>query len=92
MAQLIENEPVMGVFRTWKMEKRLQHALDMGRSEQVEAARDQRYVLKRIVDHDRQMIGGRRVLARNDDVAEEERIDGDPARLAVWSASVLFEA
>ena len=42
----------------------------MGCREQIVAARDERDVLKRIVDHDGEMIGRRHFLARQNDVAE----------------------
>ena len=47
----------------------LQQAMHAGRPEQVLAAHHVGDALQGVVDHDRQMVAGRRLLAREDDVA-----------------------
>ena len=53
--------------------------MQMRRRLQVLAARDQRHPLHRVVVRDAKMIAGRRVLARQHDVAEQRRIADDTA-------------
>ena len=72
----------MGVAGCGQSEQCLKHPLRMSRGEQVGAARDQRDALLRIIDHDREVIGCRRLLASEDNVAEQERIDIDRPKLA----------
>ena len=54
-----------------------------GRPEQVLAAHHLGDALQGIVDHDRKMIAGRRLLARQDDIAPSFRPGGDRAGFAV---------
>ena len=60
---------VMVVARRRQAEQRLEQAVDVRRLEQVGAAHDVGDALRGIVDGDREMIGGRRILAREHDVA-----------------------
>ncbi len=76
----------MRIARHRQIQQRLQNSLHMRRREQVVAARDQRHTLKRVVDDDRKMIRRRHLLARQHDVAEQPRIDGDGAMLALGPA------
>ena len=55
----------------------------MRRGAQVDAARHQRHPLQRIIDRDREMIAGRRLLARQHDVAERGGIGRDPPTVLV---------
>ena len=48
--------------------------------------------LQGVVDHDRQMIAGRRLLARQDDVAPGLRMGGDDTGLAVGAFAMLDPA
>ena len=71
------------VARRRQAEQGLQQPVDMRRLEQVGAAHHVGDALPRIVDGDREMIGGGRILAREHDVAESLRLGGDIARLGV---------
>ena len=58
--------------------------MDVGRGEEIRAARHQSDALQRVVDADRKMVARRRILARQHHVAERERIGGNPARRFVF--------
>ena len=76
----IQDQAVMGIGRFGQGQQRLQQPLDMGGGQQILAPRHQGHALKSIVHHHRQMIGGRHVLARQHQIAEQQRIDGDGLR------------
>ena len=86
---IIENETVVPVGGLRQAEQRLQQPMHAGRPEQVLAAHHLRHALQGVVDHHREMIAGRRLLARQDDVAPGFRPGGDNAGLAVRAFAVL---
>ena len=71
---------VMAIKRRRQVEQRLQQAMDMGRGEEIGAARHQRHALQRIVDRHREMIARRRILPRQHHIAQRQRIGRDGAR------------
>ena len=80
------------VVRRRQAEQRLEQAVDVGAVEQVAAADDVGDTQSGVVDGDGQMIARRRVLAGEDDVAEQaglgHHLAGDPARTAGPPASI----
>ncbi len=68
----------MAVARRRQAEQRLQQAVDVGRGEQIGAARHQRDALQRVIDGDREVIARRHLLAGQHDVAQRRRIGLDP--------------
>ena len=59
----------MVVARLRQAEQRLQQPMHAGRVKQVASAHHIGHALRGIVDHDREVIAGRRLLARQDHVA-----------------------
>ena len=78
----VEDQPVVVIDRRRQIEQRLQHAVHAGRPEQVLAAHHMGDALHRVVEHDREMIAGRRLLAADDHVAPGRGIGRDLAGLA----------
>ena len=76
------------IARRRQAEQRLQQAMDAGGVKQVLPAHHVGDALRGVVDHHRQMIAGRRLLARQDDVAPGGRIGGDDAGFAAGPAPV----
>ena len=70
---------MMVVSRGRQVQQRLEQAMDMRPLEQVDTANDVGNALRRIIDSDGEMIGGRRLLAGEDDVAGLCRVGLDPA-------------
>ena len=64
------DERVVEIGRLGQAQQNLQQALDRRRAAQVGAAHDERHAACGIVDDAGEMIGGGRVLARQDDVVE----------------------
>ena len=91
-ALLVQDQPVMGVSGRRQSEQRLQQALDMGGREQIVAARHQRDALEGIVHHHGQMIGRGHLLARQHDVAEQQRIHRDAPVSPLARAALLEES
>ena len=85
----VENQPVVPVGRLRQAEQRLQQPMHAGRPEQVLAAHHLGHALQGVVDHHREVIAGRRLLAREDDVAPGFRPGGDRAGLALGTFAVL---
>ncbi len=73
----------MVVARYLQAEQRLQQAVDMGRGEEILAARHQGDALQRVVDGDGEMVARRHLLAREHDVAVARRIGPHGLRLLV---------
>ena len=67
----------------------LQQTVHARRPEQVLAAHDVGDALQRIIDHDRQMIAVRRLLAREDNVAPGFRPGNQGSDLAVRACALL---
>jgi len=88
----IEHEAVVPVGRRRQAEQGLQQPMDAGRPEQVHAPHDLGHALKGIVDHDREVIAGRHLLAREDDVAPGLRAGGDRPDLAIGTTPVVQKA
>src|ERR1041385_4754315 len=80
---VVQHQPMVAVDRFRQIQQFLQQAMHRCRREQVEAARHMRDALQRVVDYHRKMIAGRRLLAREDDVAPRLRLGGHRAGLAV---------
>ena len=57
--------------------------MDVRRGQHVDAARHQGDALQMIVDRDREMIAGRRILARDHEVAHQQRLALDAAQRLV---------
>ncbi len=70
------------IARRRQAEQRLQQPVHGGGVEQVAPAHHVGDALRRVVDHDGEVIAGRRVLARQDDVAPGGGIGGDGAGFA----------
>ena len=92
------DERVMEIGRLVQPEQGLQQALGRGRRAQILAAHDQGDARRRIVDDAGEMIGGRRVLAGEDGIAEIAMLAfepdaaflaqlGNPARLSAAAES-----
>jgi DNA-3-methyladenine glycosylase II len=79
----VGHQRVMMIGGLGQPEQRLQEAVHMGGRQQVLAASHQRHALQRIVERDREMVAGGRVLARQDHVAQEGRIDRDAPMRAI---------
>ncbi len=88
----IADQPVVPVGRLRQAEQRLQQPVDAGRPEQVLAAHHLRHALQGVVDHHREVIAGRRLLAREDEVAPGLRPGGHRAGLAIGTFAVLDPA
>ncbi len=73
----------MGILRRSVAQQILQQCVDMGRRQQVDAARHQGDALQVIVDRDREMVAGRRVLAGDHEVAHQPRLAFDPSQRLV---------
>ena len=71
LARGIGEQRVVTIDRRRQIEQGLQQTMDVGRGEQVAAADDVGHALRGIVDDDGEMVAGRRVLAGEDDVAED---------------------
>lgn len=88
-ALIVVDELMVMEFRLGEIEERLQETVHVGRRQEVFAPGDVRDVLGRIVADDGEMVGGANVLAGENDVAEEERVDGSFAMFEVvegqWS-------
>ena len=67
--------------RLWQPEKILEQTMQAGGMEQVLTAHHMGDALMRIVDHDRKVIAGGNILARQDDVAPRRRIGQNHAGL-----------
>jgi len=63
----------MPIARLAKAEQRLQQAVDRGRGEQVPATHDVSHALKRVIDHDGQMVARRQIAPAEDNVAPNLR-------------------
>ena len=87
-----EDQPVVMINRRRQAEQYLQHPVHAGRPEQVLAAHHVGDALQGIVDHHREVIAGRRLLAADDDVAPGRRIGGDVADLAAGTYPDLLPA
>ena len=88
----IEDQAVVPVGRLRQAEQRLQQPMDAGRPEQVLAPHHLGHALQGVVDHHREVIAGRRLLARQDDVAPGLRPGGHRAGLAIGTFAVLDPA
>ena len=82
-ALIVVDELMVMEFRLGEIEEGLQETVRVGRRQEVFAPGDVRDVLGRIVADDGEMVGGANVLAGENDVAEEERIDGGFAMFEV---------
>ena len=82
-ALIVVDELMVAEFRLGEIEELLQEAVHVGRRQEVFAPGDVRDVLGRIVADDGEMVGGANVLAGENDVTEEERIDGGFAMFEV---------
>ena len=88
----VEHEAVVPVGRLRQAEQMLQQPVHAGRPEQVGAAHHLGDALQGVVDHHREVIAGRRLLAREDDVAPAFRPGGHRAGLAIGTVAVLGPA
>lgn len=79
------------VGRLRQAEQRLEQSLDMRRCKNILTAGDERHALIGIVDDDREMVGGRRVLARKDDVSKEAWVDGNRFARAARTLPLFVE-
>ena len=61
------------ITRPGKAEKRLQHAMDCRRGDEVAPARDVRHTLQRVVDHHRQVIARSQIATLQDNIAPNLR-------------------
>ena len=86
---LVADQSMMPVGRLGQAEQTLQQAVHARGMKQVLAAHDVRDPLQRVVDHDREVIAGRRLLARQDDVAPGLRAGGDCPRFAIGAFALL---
>ncbi len=82
----------MPVGRLRQTEQPLQQPMHAGRPEQVLAPHHIGDALQGVVDHHREVIAGRRLLARQDDVAPGLRPGGHRAGLAVGTLAMLDPA
>ena len=73
LSLVVGEQRVVAVFRHVEAEQRLEQAVNMGRLEQVGAAGDQAHPLDGVVDRDREVVAGGRVLAGQHRVAEDFR-------------------
>ena len=76
----VEHEAVVPVGRLRQTEQMLQQPVHAGRPEQVRAPHHLGDALQGVVDHNREMIAGRRLLAREDDVAPGLQAGPQPPR------------
>ena len=88
----VEHEAVVPVGRLRQTEQLLQQPVHAGRPEQVRAAHHLGDALQGVVDHHREVIAGRRLLAREDDVAPGFRPGGHRTGLAIGTFAVLGPA
>src|SRR5882757_8100349 len=88
----VRHQPMMTVNRSRQPQQRLQQPVHAGRPEQVPAPHHVRDRLQRVVDHHRQMIAGRRLLTRQDDVAPGFRPGDDGTVVAVGAFAKLGPA
>ena len=79
----VVDELMVMEFRLGEIEERLQETVHVGRRQEVFAPGDVRDLLGRIVADDGEMVGGANVLAGENDVSEEERVDGGFAMFKV---------
>src|SRR5580658_3600566 len=79
------------VARSRNFQQSLQHTLYMRSPEQITPARDKRNSLLRIIQNDCEMIGRGRLLACENHVAEQERIDRNGLLVAPPTGFDLFE-
>src|SRR5581483_9910019 len=77
VASLVADQAMMAIGRLGQPKQLLQQAVHAGGVEQILAADQFGDALQGVVDHDGEMIAGRRFLAREDDVAPGLRIGGD---------------
>ena len=83
-ARRVGQKPVVGILRRSVAQQLLQQDLHVGGGQHVLAARHQGHALEVIVDGDREVIAGRRVLPRDHEVAHQQRLALDTAaRLVV---------
>ena len=80
--RVVADQRVMPVAGLRQAEQALQQPVDAGRPEQVLAAHHVGHALQGVVDHDREMIAGRRFLASEDDVSPGFRPGGHRTGLA----------
>ena len=80
---VVGDKRVVKIGRLGQTEQGLEQPLDRGRGAQILSPNDQRHAAARIVDHAGQMIGGGRVLAREDRIA-------DLARGAIEASAALL--
>ena len=71
LAVAVDQQIVVVIVRRRQVEQRLEQPVDVGGGEEVAAAHDVGDALGGVVDRDGEMIAGRRVLAGEDDVAEQ---------------------
>ena len=67
----------MAIPRRRQVEQGLQQPVDMRRGEEINAAGNVGHAFRRIVNRHRQVIAGRHLLARQNDIAERGRVGGD---------------
>lgn len=79
VAVLVGQHPMVMINRLGQAEQRLQETVHMCGRQQILPACDQRHSLKRIVEGSGEVIAGGRILAPQDDIAEESWVDFDPA-------------
>ena len=79
---LIQNQAMVRILWLRKLQKRLQQSLDVSRGKQIVAASNQAHLLESIVHHDGEMIRDWNVLARQHDVAQHGRVDGNKSVFA----------
>src|SRR5713226_5402539 len=85
----VADETVVPVDRLRQTEQLLQQPVDAGRPEQILAPHHRGHALPGVVDYHREMIAGRRLLSRQDDVAPGLRPGGHPAGLAIGPFAVF---
>ncbi len=76
-------QPVVMVGGLGQAKHGLEHALQVGRGQQVRAPRHQRHPLRRVVHHHREMVAGADVAARHHGVAEQAGCDRHRAGFGV---------
>src|SRR5216684_4006052 len=90
--RIIEDEAVVPVGGWRQTEQSLQEPMDAGRPEQVLPPHRFCHALQRVVDHHREVIAGRRLPAREDDIPPGLRPGGHRAGLAIGTCAALDPA
>ena len=88
-AAAVGNQPMMVIGGRGKVEELLQKRVRGGGEEKIAAADDVGHALRSVVGDDGEVIGGRRLLPRHDEVAPDGRVGGDVALLSIRARALL---